>query len=150
MRVYLKINSRGQKWCRTHNIKKRNLEKALNIILEKEFPNKRIEREILVKINNQEGSGYYFGVPEIEIGLGGLKYETKIPEVTYVVKDLLHEFRHWIQDNLLNVKDGDLDYTLEDIDNFTNKYYRNKWEVDARRFAAKHYKKVLKLITEDK
>lgn len=150
MRIYLKVNSRGQVWCRKNGINRRKLESALNMLLEKEFPRKRIEREIKIIINKDEGSGYYFGTPELMIGLGGLKYEKKLDSKSFVVKDILHEFRHWIQDNVLKIKEKELDYTVEDIDNFTNKYYRNKWEIDARRYAAKYYKKVLKLILEDK
>lgn len=150
MRIYLKVNSRGQKWFKEAGVKRKRLENALNILLQKEFPKRRIEREIKIVVNQDEGSGYYFGTPELMIGLGGLKYESKLDPKTFVIKDLLHEFRHWIQDNVLKVKEKELDYTVEDIDNFSNKYYRNKWEIDARRYAAKNYKKVLKLILEDK
>ena len=92
-------------------------------------------------------SGYYFGTNTLDIGVAPFrkKYDKKSRRRIFT-RDLLHEFRHWIQDKLLKVKEKELDYTAEDVNNKTDKYYWNVWEVDARHYSTKHFQRTFRIL----
>ena len=101
---------------------------------------------IEIKTCTQYSSGYYFGFDELHVtkhlDQNGWSYEKKFDTF---VGHFLHEFRHWIQDNMLQVEEGRLNYTDEDSEKENDKYYYNKWEVDARKFERTYKKEFINL-----
>jgi len=145
--VELRAKPKVKKWLKLHDINFKVVEKCLNIFLNsiRDFD---IPDTTRIQIMNCDhySSGYYFGFDELHItkylNQAGWSREKKMDTF---VGHLLHEMRHWIQDNMLNVDEGKLNYTDEDCEKFRPKYYYNKWEVDARRFERRYKKEFIDL-----
>jgi hypothetical protein len=56
----------------------------------------------------------------------------------------LHEFRHWMQSQILHVKDKELRYSDDDVRKNNKTYRMNKYEVDARKFEKKYVRRFMK------
>ena len=117
------------------------LQKTANIffnqIQKRSKSNKHYNIEI--KTCNHYSSGYYFGFVELHVthhlDQNGWSSDKKFDTFA---GHFLHEFRHWIQDNMLHVAEHRLNYTDEDSEKENDKYYYNKWEIDARKFERKY------------
>jgi hypothetical protein len=57
---------------------------------------------------------------------------------------LLHEFRHWMQCRIYKVAESELAYSDEDVIYNRHAYFRNEYEIDARRFSKQHLSKFYK------
>jgi|TARA_Y100000034_G_C6710367_1_gene313756 hypothetical protein len=135
--IDLKAKPRVKRWLKDNKINFKTLQKTVNIffnqIQKRSKSNKHYNIEI--KPCSQYSSGYYFGFAELHVtrhlDQNGWSSDKKFDTFA---GHFLHEFRHWIQDNMLNVSEHRLNYTDEDSEKENNKYYYNKWEVDARKF----------------
>ena len=58
-----------------------------------------------------------------------------------VFDHFLHEFRHWMQSKVYKVSWTKLTYDEDDVQRNSHAYFRNEYEVDARRFARAYLKK---------
>jgi hypothetical protein len=148
IRIQVRYGKKTADWFLRFGIKRTKLQVAFNKLLEKEFPGKDIKRAINIKVDTRYlDSGYYFGSNTLDIGVAPFrkKYDKKSRRRIFL-RDLLHEFRHWIQDKLLRVKERELDYTAEDVNNKTDKYYWNVWEVDARQYSSKNFQCAFRVL----
>ena len=146
MTVELKTKPGIRRWLKQNEIDIKLIEKCLNIILNQIRAVSKDHRELYIKKYKGSGSGYYFGYDELHIteklDQNGWSREKKLDTF---VGHLLHEFRHWIQDNMLGVAESKLNYTDQDADNHSRRYCYNKWEVDARRFERRYKKDFIQL-----
>ena len=148
VKIQVRYSKKTAEWFLKFGVKRSKLQLAFCKLLKKEFPDKKINRKINIKADKRYlDSGYYFGSNTLDIGVAPFrkKYDKKSRRRVFV-RDLLHEFRHWIQDKLLKVKEKELDYTASDVDNKTDKYYWNVWEVDARNYSSKNFQRVYRLL----
>ena len=135
--IDLKAKPRVKRWLKDNKINFITLQKTANIffnqIQKRSKSNKHYNIEI--KTCNHYSSGYYFGFDELHVthhlDQNGWSSDKKFDTFA---GHFLHEFRHWIQDNMLNVAEHRLNYTDEDSEKENDKYYYNKWEIDARKF----------------
>ncbi len=146
--IDLKAKPRVKRWLKDNRISFKTLQKTTQIffnqIQKRSKSNKHYNLE--VKICPQSSSGYYFGFDELHVThkldqngwSGDKKFDT-------FVAHFLHEFRHWIQDNMLHVSEGRLNYSEQDCEKENDKYYYNKWEVDARKFERQYKKEFTQL-----
>jgi len=145
--VELKAKPSIRTWLRRNNLDLKTVEKCLNIILNQVRMKKKPDHvELQVIKSKGDSSGYYFGFDELwiteNLDQNGWSREKKLDTF---VSHLLHEFRHWIQDNLFGVAEAKLNYTDQDVDKERNVYCYNKWEVDARRFERRYKKEFINL-----
>ena len=141
--IDLKAKPRVKRWLEENKINFKTLQTTANIffnqIQKRSKSNKHYNIEI--KTCQHHSSGYYFGFDELhvtqELDQNGWSSDKKFD--TFAAH-FLHEFRHWIQDNMLQVAENRLNYTDQDCEKENDKYYYNKWEVDARKFE-RQYKK---------
>lgn len=147
-KIQVRYGKKTAAWFLKFGVERTKIQKAFALLLEKEFPNKKINMFVNIKADDRYlDSGYYFGSNTLDIGVAPFrkKYDAKSRRRIFT-RDLLHEFRHWIQDKLLKVKEKELDYTANDVDNKTDKYYWNVWEVDARNYSSKNFQRVFKIL----
>ena len=148
-KIQIRFGKKTKGWFDKMGITRLNLQIALNKALEKEFPDNKFRKKYInIKVDPRYlDSGYFFGSNTLEIGVAPFKrrYDKKSRRKEFV-RDLLHEFRHWIQDKIFKVRETELDYSLEDINYKTKKYYNNKWEVDARKYASKNFQRAFRIL----
>lgn len=148
IKIQVRYGKKTADWFLRFGIKRSNLQQVFTKLLEKEFPGKIINKAINIKVDVRYlDSGYYFGGNTLDIGVAPFrkKYDKKSRRRIFL-RDLLHEFRHWIQDKILRVKEKELDYTAHDVDNKTDKYYWNVWEVDARKYSSKNFQRAYRIL----
>lgn len=78
------------------------------------------------------GSSYVWGTDELEVALKCYNCRTKKERRIYFLQSLVHEFRHWVQSQLQHLPGKWVDYDTSDIDNRTDKYVNNVYEVECR------------------
>ena len=141
--IDLKAKPRVKRWLKDNKINFITLQKTANIFFNQIQKRSKCNKHynIEIKTCNHYSSGYYFGFDELHVthhlDQNGWSSDKKFDTFA---GHFLHEFRHWIQDNMLNVAEHRLNYTEEDSEKENDKYYYNKWEVDARKFE-RMYKK---------
>lgn len=148
IKIQVRYGKKTADWFLRFGIKRSNLQQVFTKLLEKEFPSKIINKAINIKVDTRYlDSGYYFGGNTLDIGVAPFrkKYDKKSRRRIFL-RDLLHEFRHWIQDKILKVKEKELDYTAHDVDNKTDKYYWNVWEVDARQYSSRNFQRAFRIL----
>lgn len=148
IKVKVKCSRKTKTWFKKYNIDTLKLEHIVENILLKDFPRKNRFLHFSIKVDKKcLDSGYYFGSDTLEIGVAPWrKRYDKMSRRRIFLRDFLHELRHWIQDRIMNIKEWELDYTAEDVAYKTPRYYKNKWEIDARKFASKHFHKTFKTL----
>ena len=138
--VTLKSSWNVRKWLKSKHVDIRLVEKTTNILLN-QIRRYNKDRYPIIKIIKEptDCSGYFFGFDEIYL-TSQLDQNGKSKEKVFdtFVCHYLHELRHWIQDNMLNVAEGKLNYTDEDVDKIRPIYVKNKWEIDATGFEKKY------------
>ena len=145
--VELKAKPKVKKWLKLNEINLTVLDTCLNIFLNsiRKFNNRDLTI-VEIKTCNDISSGYYFGYNELHITKYLDQYGwSKEKKLDTFVCHLLHETRHWIQDNMLHVEEGKLNYSVEDYEKSRPQYYYNKWEVDARHFERRYKKEFINL-----
>ena len=146
--IDLKAKPRVKRWLKENRINFKTLQKASNIFFNQIQRRSKTNKEYSLEIKTcpHPSSGYYFGFDELhvtqQLGQNGWSSDKKFD--TFAAH-FLHEFRHWIQDNMLHVAEHRLNYTDQDCEKSNDKYYYNKWEVDARKFERKYKKDFIEL-----
>ena len=139
--IDLKAKPRVKRWLKENRISFPTLQKAANIFFNQIQRRSKTNRHYNLEIKTcpTASSGYYFGFDELHVtqklDQNGWSSDKKFD--TFAAH-FLHEFRHWIQDNMLHVAEGRLNYTDQDCEKSNDRYYYNKWEVDARKFERKY------------
>ena len=139
--IDLKAKPRVRRWLKDNRINFKTLQKTANIFFNQIQKRSKSNKHYNLEIKNclQSSSGYYFGFDELHVtqklDQNGWSSDKKFD--TFAAH-FLHEFRHWIQDNMLKVEEHRLNYTDQDCEKSNDKYYYNKWEVDARKFERKY------------
>ncbi len=96
--------------------------------------------DLLIEGKEQYDSGYYGGHNEIELSLKSYKRNIKTKR-EWIISSFFHELCHFCQDNLEYVSfDKKMNYSEEDVENGRDKYYKNAYEIEARKFEEKYTK----------
>ena len=146
--IDLKAKPRVKRWLEENKINFKTLQTTANIFFNQIQKRSKGHKHYNLEIKNCQhvSSGYYFGFDELHVtqklDQNGWSSDKKFD--TFVAH-FLHEFRHWIQDNMLKVEEHRLNYTDQDCEKSNDKYYYNKWEVDARKFERKYKKDFIEL-----
>tara|TARA_R110000796_G_scaffold74496_1_gene167577 strand:+ start:2497 stop:2943 length:447 start_codon:yes stop_codon:yes gene_type:complete len=144
--VDLNLDTKTKKEFKKLKINKKQLNNFCNFIInEYQSTRKLWKYDLDIKGVYTHDSGYYFNHNEMELSLKGPSRSVK-KKREWVLSSFFHELRHFIQDNLDNVSDRKMNYSEEDVEKCSNKYYYNKYEVEARKFEDKYTKIYLELF----
>lgn len=129
--VKLKLDAKLRKKFKTYNIDKRKLENVLilmvnNVVSTRKWWNYNIKAKGISGADSQ----YFWGEDQIEIALMGYGCKNAKQRRLYLLKSIAHEYRHWVQSQILKVSERKINYTEEDIENHTDSYMKNKYELE--------------------
>ena len=131
--VKLKCDDRVSKKLKTYKIEKRKLENVINLLINNEVNTYKWKwYEVTLKGISGADSGYYWGTDEIEVAMHSSNCKTPKQRKLYLVQSIVHEMRHWLQDEIQKVPGCALDYSPEDVERKTDKYLKNRYEIEAR------------------
>jgi len=104
---------------------------------------KKVTLSLQVDYKN-DASTYIFGTNKIYL-CNDPDYlaKSRKQKVFVIFLHLLHEFRHWMQSQILHVKDKELRYSDDDVEKNNKTYRMNKYEVDARKFEKKYVRRFM-------
>jgi len=75
-------------------------------------------------------SQYFWDEDEIEIALNCSDCKTLKQRRIFFLSSLVHEYRHWVQCKIENVSGKKLNYSEEDVNDRTDKYTQNVYELE--------------------
>ena len=129
--IKLRCDKSVNQKLRTYGIDRRKLENFLMFITN-EHVNKRkwLHYEIKVKGIPGTSSPSLWREDEIAVALNADECNTTKKRRVYFLQSLVHEYRHWVQSQLQNVSERHLDYTEKDIEEGTDTYKKNKYELE--------------------
>ena len=140
--IKLSANSNVKQWLSAEQIDLVALERTLNIFFNCiKKSTKNWKKDIKLRMNTQNDDSEYVFNENNDIWITtNLKQDgrSKAKKMKFFLKSFLHEFRHWMQDNVMGVNEDRLCYTRENPT--WSQYWNNEWEVDARKFERKHIK----------
>jgi hypothetical protein len=131
-------------WIEEHKINVFALNSALSMLISEIQPTNKVHniKLTLQILFNTDESMYKFKTNKICVcSTPYLPGDTLSTKQTSFFDHFLHEFRHWMQSQLYKIGSRHISYTDEDVHNNKNAYYRNKLEIDARRFVRTNIKK---------
>jgi len=134
------------KWLSDNKLNKNAIQYALTLVFNDIIKNKRIKKtSITIQVDfSHDSSFYYFGTDKIFICSNPYITAKSQRQRKFVIfLHILHEFRHWMQSQVLGIKDKDLSYTEEDSDKNNLKYRKDKYEIDARKFEKKYVRRFM-------
>jgi hypothetical protein len=138
--VDFKFDTKTKKVFKKLNIKEKQLSSFSNFIINEQKNTRKLWHYVMdIKGKDEDSSGYYFGHNEMDLSLKGPSRRIK-DKRTWIISSFFHELKHFIQDNVDNVSGRRMDYSDEDVERCSNKYYYNKYEVEARKFEEKYTK----------
>jgi hypothetical protein len=140
-------------WLKKNNIDINALQYAVSMTFADIFPSSRFTRvNLILQVDHiRDSSTYVFGTNKIYICSDPYYLvKNKKQKIFVIFLHFLHEFRHWMQSEILGVKDRDIKYTEEDIVKNSKKYWNNKYEIDARNFEKKYVRKFMRYYVEFK
>jgi len=135
------------KWLNYNKINLGALQSALSMLYADIMPQKHFTKTILTLQTDfsSDSSGYFFGTNKIYIcEKPDLLAKTRKQQVFVIFLHFLHEFRHWMQSEILGIKDSQLKYTQKDLERNSKRYWNNKYEVDARKFERRYIRKFMR------
>jgi len=140
-------------WLTKNNIDVNALQYALSMMYADIAPSSRFTKtNLILQVDHlRDSSTYIFGTNKIYI-CSDPDYlaKSRKQKIFVIFLHFLHEFRHWMQSEVLGIKDRDIRYTEEDIQKNSKKYWNNKYEVDARNFEKKYVRKFMRYYLEFK
>lgn len=141
--IFLQPSNKFTKnWLKCNNINLHIIERILSTVASKEKLSKKDWMyDLDISVEKDYSSGYYFGVNELHISSQACEYKQRKRKLQSFLTNVLHEFRHWIQDKLFGVPGEELDYTSKDVENSAAAYWNNKHEIDARAFEVTYMQK---------
>ena len=148
MRVFkLKPTAKTFKWLKKTGINLDAMQNALCTLYSDILPASRFNRTNLVLQVDycSDSSSYVFGTNKIYLCSNpDVLAKTRKQRIFVIFLHFLHEFRHWMQSQVLGIKDSQLHYTEEDMNRNSRKYYYDRYEIDARKFERKYIRKFMK------
>lgn len=94
--------------------------------------------DLTIEGKDQYDSGYYGGHNEIELAMKSYKRTLKNKR-EWLLSSFFHELCHFCQDNLEYASfHKRMNYSDEDVERGTDKYYKNPLEIEARKFEEKY------------
>lgn len=129
--VKLRCDKLVNQKLRTYGIERRKVENML-MFLTNNLVNKRRPEYHEIKVKGIPGtsSQYFWGEDEIEVALNAEDCSSTKTRRIYFIQGLVHEYRHWVQSQIQNIPSRRLNYTEEDIDNGTDNYKKNAYELE--------------------
>jgi len=140
-------------WLRKNNIDINALQYALSMVYADIMPSSRfVKTNITLQVDPvRDSSTYIFGTNKIYICSDpDYMAKSRKQKIFVIFLHFLHEFRHWMQSEILGIKDSELVYTEEDIIKNSKRYWNNKYEIDARHFEKKYVRKFMRYYVEFK
>lgn len=140
-------------WLNKNKIDINALQYALSMTYADIVPSKRFTKTNLVLQVDpvRDSSTYIFGTNKIYICSDPDYFAKSRKQKIFVIfLHFLHEFRHWMQSEIMGVRDKDIRYSEEDILKNSKKYWNNKYEIDARNFEKKYVRKFMRYYVEFK
>ena len=148
MRVFkIKPTSKTKKWLRKNDINLQAMQNALcTLYADIERSSRYKKTNLVLQVDYcSDSSSYYFGTNKIYLCSDpDFLAKSKKQKIFVIFLHFLHEFRHWMQSQVLGIKDSQLHYTNDDMNRNTRKYYYNKFEIDARKFERKYVRKFMR------
>lgn len=148
MRIFeIKPTAKTTPWLKKHRINLTALQNALSILYTEIKPQKKFTKTTLTLQTdfNSEFSGYKFGTNKIYIcSEPDFLAKSRKQKVFVIFLHFLHEFRHWMQSEVMGIRDSQLCYSEKDMILNNKKYWNNRYEVDARRFEKRYVKKLMR------
>jgi len=133
----------SHKWLKKYNICSRSLRDVLKYLCYKEgYPT---NKTLFIHIKNRSSNSEY-DICKNKINVGIDCYsENKNLKVRRMIRNLLHELRHFIQYKIQRRR-ACFSYTIKDMMNISDRYWYAPEEIDARKYETKKLKFVLKQI----
>jgi len=135
-----------KKWLKDNKLNKDALQYAITMVYNEVQNCKRVKKTTLtLQVDySHDSSSYYFGTNKIFLCSNPIYKTTSLKQKKFIIfLHFLHEFRHWMQSQILGVKDSELGYTDEDCEKNNLKYRKDKYEIDAREFEKKHVRRFM-------
>lgn len=140
-----------KRWLKDNKLNKNALQYALNLIYNEICKVSSIKKTNLVlQVDyKQDSSAYIFGTNKIYLCSNPyITAKSQKQKKFVILLHFLHEFRHWMQSQILGVKDSQLGYTEEDFERNSKKYRNDKYEIDARKFERKYVRRFMRYYKE--
>lgn len=148
MRIFeIKPTAKTLPWLKRHRIDITALQNALSILYTEIKPQKRFTKTTITLQTdfNSDFSGYKFGTNKIYIcSEPDFLAKSRKQKVFVIFLHFLHEFRHWMQSEVMGIKDSQFHYSERDMMLNNRKYWNDKYEIDARKFERKYIKKLMR------
>ena len=148
MQVFvIKPTCKTQAWLMQNGIHIHAMQHALTSLYADIMCCKRFKKtKLVLQVDySSNSSSYYFGTNKIFICSNpDALAKTKKQRIFVIFLHFLHEFRHWMQSEVMGIRDSQLQYTDHDSNNNTRKYFHNKYEIDARKFERKYVRKFMR------
>jgi len=148
MQVFeIKPTFKTKRWLKQNFIDINAMQYALTSVYADIKPQKRYKKTLLtLQVDYKSAcSGYYFGTNKIYIcSKPYFNEKTRKQKIFVIFLHFLHEFRHWMQSEVLGIKDQKVHYNDYDLNNNTKRDYNNKYEVDARQYERKYVRKFMR------
>lgn len=152
MRLFKLIPTfKTKKWLSDNKLCMKGMQYALTMLYNDIKPDFHIKNTtIIVQVDYvRDASTYVFGTNKIYL-CADPDYQAKSQRQKKFVIFLhfLHEFRHWMQSQILGIKDSQLKYTDLDVEKNSKNYRRDKYEIDARNFEKKYVRRFMRYYVE--
>ena len=129
--VKLRCDKSVNQKLRTYKIDRRKLENFLQFLTNNLVNKRKLQwHEIKVKGIPGTSSQYFWGEDEIEVALNAEDCGTPKQRRIYFLQGLIHEYRHWVQSQIQNISGKKLNYTEKDIEDNTDNYKKNEYELE--------------------
>ncbi len=129
--IKLNLDKNIRKKFKTYKIDKYKIENFLNYHTNNlKNTRKWWHYDIDVKGIKGVDSQYFWDEDEIEVALNCSDCKTAKQRRLFFLSSLVHEYRHWVQCHIEKVSENKLNYSEEDIENRTDNYTKNKYELE--------------------
>lgn len=148
MRVFkLTPTKKTRQWLKKTGINLEAMQNALCTLYADLVPCFRFKKTALtLQVDYcRDSSSYVFGTNKIYLCSNpDILAKSRKQKIFVIFLHFLHEFRHWMQSQVLGIKDSQLLYSEEDMYKNNRKYYYDKFEIDARKFERKYVRKFMR------
>lgn len=129
--IKLKLDTKIKKKFKTYKIDKKKLENVLSLMVNNTVPTRKWwTYDINVKGISGADSQYFWGEDELEIGLMSHNCKSTKERRIYLLQNIAHEYRHWVQSQVQKISQKNINYTEEDVLQHTDMYKKNKCELE--------------------
>ena len=145
--VNYKFDSKVRNVFKSLDIDIKKLERFSSFIINEYKSTRKVwAYDLSIKGNDDhDGGSYFFTYSEMEIGIKTKKRSIKNKR-KWFLGTYFHELCHFIQDNIDKVSDKKIAYSEKDVQECTDKYWNNEYELKAREFEDKYTKIYLELF----